>query len=36
VFTAVDDVSGEAAETEREFSAEVKKCADEDKQNAEE
>jgi hypothetical protein len=35
VFATVDDVAGEAAETQGEFSAEVKKSADEDKQNAE-
>ena len=35
MFTAVDDVAGESAETERKFSAEVKKGADEDKEAAE-
>jgi len=36
VFTAVDDVTGESAEAEGEFSAEVEKGAGEDKEAAEE
>jgi len=35
VFATVDDVAGQLTEAERQFSAEVKKSADEDKQNAE-
>ena len=36
VFAAVDDVPGEAAETEREFSAEIEKRAHKDEKAAEE
>jgi hypothetical protein len=35
VFTAMNDVAGEAAETEGEFAAEVEKGADEDEEAAE-
>ena len=35
VFTAVDDVTGESAEAEGEFSAEVKKSANKDEESAE-
>jgi hypothetical protein len=35
VFAAVDDVSGEAADTKGESSAEVKKSTDENEQNPE-
>ena len=36
MFAAVDKVAGEAAETEREFSAEVEKRANKDEKPAEE
>ena len=36
MFAAMDDVAGEAAETEGEFAAEVEKGAEEDEQAAEE
>jgi len=35
VFAAMDDVAREAAEAQREFSAEVKQSADKDKKGAE-
>ena len=35
VFSAVDDVAGEFAESEREFGAEVKQSADDDEDEAE-
>jgi hypothetical protein len=35
VFAAVDDVAGEAAEAQREFSAEVKQSADKNQEGAE-
>lgn len=35
VLTAMDDVTGEAAKPERKFATEVKKCADEDENTAE-
>ena len=35
VFAAVDDVAGEATQSEGEFSTEVEKCAYDDKETAE-
>jgi hypothetical protein len=35
VFAAMDDVAGEAAEAERETTAEIKKCTDHDDDSAE-
>jgi hypothetical protein len=35
VFAAVDDVSGQAAEAEREFTAEIKKSASDDEESTE-
>ena len=35
VFAAMDDVAGEASETERKSRTEIKKCAEEDEQAAE-
>jgi hypothetical protein len=36
VFAAMNDIAGEAAEAEREFSAEIEKSANEDEKAAEE
>jgi hypothetical protein len=36
VFAAVDDVAGEASQAEREFGAEIEKCAEGDEEEAEE
>jgi len=35
VFATMDDVAGEASETERKSRAEIKKCAEKDKEAAE-